>query len=53
MGIITDAIAIVLGGLLGGKLQKRTSDMNYNILSIAIIIVSLVGFLENVYNILV
>lgn len=51
MGIITDAIAIILGGLFGSKLQKRTSSLNYNILAIAIIIVSLVGFLENVYNV--
>lgn len=51
MGIITDAIAIILGGLFGGKLQKRTSSKNYNILAVSIIIVSLVGFLENVYNV--
>lgn len=51
MGIITDAIAIIFGGLFGGKLQKQAEHKNRNILAITIIIVSLVGFLENVYNI--
>ena len=51
MGIIFNALTIILGGLFGVKFQKRTSTKNYNILAIAIIIVSLVGFLENVYNV--
>lgn len=50
MGIIADALAIVFGGLFGSKLQKRSSE-NYNILAISILIVSLVGFLENMYNV--
>lgn len=51
MGIFTDALAIILGGLFGGKLQKRNSSKNYHILGIGIMIFSLVGFLENVYNV--
>lgn len=51
MGIFTDALAIILGGLFGGKLQKRSNSNNYHILGIGIMIVSLVGFLENVYNV--
>jgi uncharacterized membrane protein YqgA involved in biofilm formation len=51
VGIVADALSIILGGLFGGKIQKRISNNNYKILAIAILIVSLVGFFENVYNI--
>ena len=51
MGIVADGLAILLGGLFGGKLQKRCDNGNYRILAIGIMIVSLVGFLENVYNV--
>lgn len=51
MGIFTNALAIILGGLFGDKLQKRSNSKNYHILGIGIMIVSLVGFLENVYNV--
>ncbi len=51
MGIITNAVAIVLGGLLGGRLHKNISNQNFQILGISIIIVSLVGFFENMYNV--
>lgn len=48
MGILADALAIVAGGLLGGTLLKRNGDNNYTILGISIIMLSLVGFIENV-----
>ncbi len=51
MGIITNALTIFLGSLFGGKLQKSAISKNCNILAIAIMLVSLVGFLENVYNV--
>lgn len=51
MGIIINAIAIAFGGLLGGKLHKKMSRENFQILGIAIMIVSLVGFFENMYNV--
>ncbi len=51
MGIFTDALTIVLGGLFGSKLQKESRTKNYQILGIGIMLVSLVGFLENVYNV--
>ena len=51
MGIIADTFAIILGGLFGDKLQKGISSKNNNVLAIAILMVSLVGFLENVYNV--
>ena len=49
MGILTNALVIGLGCLLGGKLRKRQT--NYHTLGITIMIISLVGFIENVFNI--
>lgn len=51
MGIFINAITIIFGGLFGGKLLKNNSFKKHRILAIGIMIVSLVGFLENVYNI--
>lgn len=51
MGILTDALAIALGGLFGNRLQKFGKRNNYRNLGIGIMIVSLVGFLENMYNV--
>lgn len=51
MGIIFNALAIVVGGLLGSKLRNRVVEKDHNILAIVIMVFSLVGFLENIYNI--
>lgn len=51
MGIVANALTIILGGLFGSKLRNRTTSPNHNILAIVIMAFSLVGFLENVYNI--
>lgn len=51
MGIITNALAITLGGLFGGKFQKCIRSNQNSILAIGIMILSIVGFLENVYNV--
>lgn len=51
MGILADAVGIVCGGLLGGRLKKGMSRENNCILGIGIMIVSLVGFFENIYRI--
>ena len=51
MGILTDALSIVLGGLFGNRLQSKYSAGNYRTLGISIMILSLVGFLENMYNV--
>lgn len=50
MGIVTNALVIVLCGLLGSKFQKL-SFKNYRVLAIGIMLTGLVGFLENVYNV--
>ena len=51
LGIISDAAAIVLGGLFGGKFHKTMTQENLRLLGVSIIIVSLVGFFENMYNV--
>lgn len=51
MVICTDALAIILGGLFGCILQKINNIKKYHILGIGIMILSLVGFLENVYKV--
>ena len=52
MGILVDALSIACGGFLGGRLKKGMSQENNRILGIGIMIVSLVGFFENIYNVL-
>ena len=49
MGILVDGLAICLGGLFGCKLHRFTKPEDYRILGIGIMIVSLVGFFENMY----
>jgi len=51
MGILTNALSIVLGGLFGNRLQRKYSAGNFRTLGISIMILSLVGFLENMYNV--
>lgn len=50
LGILADALAIMFGGLFGSRLQKQNSG-DYRTLGIGIMIVSLVGFLENMYHV--
>ncbi len=51
MGIIANALTIILGSLLGSGRKSKDSTRNYHILGVSIIIISLVGFFENVYNV--
>lgn len=51
MGIVLDAVVIILGGLFGNKIQKANLIPKQVTLGIAIIIVSLVSFMENMYNV--
>jgi len=51
MGIFADALAIVCGSLFGSRTRKGIRGDNYAILGIGIMIVSLVGFLENIYSV--
>lgn len=51
MGILFDAVAILFGGFFGNKLQKNKTDKDYTTLGIGIIIIAIVGFIENMYKI--
>ena len=51
MGIVLDAAVILIGGLFGNKLQKINAIPTNTTLGIGIIIVSLVSFIENMYNV--
>lgn len=51
MGILANALTIMIGGFLGSRRKMSDSAHNYHILGIGIIIISLVGFFENVYNV--
>lgn len=51
MGILLNALVIAIGALVGSKLKKGISGDNFQTLGISIVIVSLVGFFENVYNV--
>ena len=51
MGILLNALVIAIGALIGSQLKKGISGDNFQTLGISIVIVSLVGFFENVYNI--
>ena len=49
MEILMDGLAICLGGLFGSRLHRLVRPEDYRILGIGIMIVSLVGFIENMY----
>ena len=51
MGIVLNAVVILVGGLFGNKLQKINAIPTNTTLGIGIIIVSLVSFIENMYNV--
>jgi uncharacterized membrane protein YqgA involved in biofilm formation len=51
MGIVLNAVVILIGGLFGNKLQKVNAIPTNTTLGIGIIIVSLVSFIENMYNV--
>lgn len=51
MGIVLNALVIGLGCLLGSMMRRGVSKDNFRTLGISIVIVSLVGFFENIYNV--
>ncbi|MBR7116607.1 MAG: DUF554 family protein [Clostridia bacterium] len=51
MGFIVDGCSIALGGILGGIFGKKIDIRNYSALSIAIMLISAVGLLENILSI--
>ncbi len=51
MGFIVDACSISLGGILGGIFKKKVHIGNFSALSIGIMLISIVGILENILSI--
>lgn len=51
MGIVANALVIGIFGLLGSVLKKTISNDSFRILGICIVIVSIVGFFENLFTI--
>ena len=51
MGIIINALSIASGSLLGSFFKDRIMLKNFTVLGISIMIISLVGFFENIFDI--
>ncbi len=51
MGFIVDACSIFLGGILGWIFSKKVDIRNYFALSVGIMLISVVGLLENILSI--
>lgn len=51
MGILVNALSIVSGSFLGGIFKSRIKKKNFTVLSISIMIISLVGFFENIFDV--
>lgn len=51
MGIVADGLSIILGSVLGWLFKERIRFKNLSVLSISIMIISLVGFFENIFDV--
>ena len=51
MGVVIDALSIVIGTLFGSVFKEKINFKNFAVLGIAIMIISLVGFLENIFGV--
>ena len=51
MGIVINALSIALGSIIGSIFKERIRLKNFTVLGISIIIISLVGFFENIFYI--
>lgn len=51
MGFLIDGLSIAIGGILGGFLNKKIAFKNFSAISIAIMLISAVGLLENILSI--
>ena len=52
MGIMINALSIASGSLIGSIFKERIRLKNFTVLGISIMIISLVGFFENIFSIL-
>lgn len=51
MGLIIDACAILIGGVLGGIFNKKINIRDYSPLAIGIMLISVVGLFENILSV--
>ena len=51
MGIIIDAMSIALGSFVGSIFKERIRLKKFTVLGISIMIISLVGFFENIFDV--
>ena len=51
MGIIMNVLSIVTGSLFGNIFKERIKLKNFTVLGIAIMIISIVGFFENIFDV--
>ena len=51
MGIVINSLSIIVGSFLGSIFKERIKFKNFAVLGIAIMIISMVGFFENVFDI--
>lgn len=51
MGILVNAVAIILGGLIGLVVKKGVSVKKFAIFGVCVSIISLVSFIENVFEV--
>ena len=51
MGILINAVAILLGGIIGSFVKKQISVKKFSIFGVCVAIISLVSFIENVFEV--
>ena len=51
MGIIMNVLSIVTGSLFGNIFKERVKFKNFTVFGIAIMIISIVGFFENIFDV--
>lgn len=51
MGIMINALSIITGSLFGSIFKERIKIKNFTVFGIAIMIISIVGFFENIFDI--
>ncbi len=51
MGIALDAASIFIGSIIGSIFKKKACINDFSVLAISIMLISIVGFLENIFNI--
>lgn len=51
MGIAINALTIITGSLFGGIFRKHIKFKNFTVFGIAIMIISMVGFFENIFDV--